>query len=343
MGLDGLGFAILVWIPGVLHAVQQPCSAPNLNHGYFLPVQESYPHEESITYSCDTGYKPRTEGWWATIPCDNGEWSDDPQCVEETACPPPVIRNGRYIGSSKAFYKNGSTLEINCMEGYSFGDQNNTVQCIRGTWSPVLVCKKHPKACGQPPHIPNAVITNREQKEVYIEISKVQYMCRDGFLTEDRESTTDVYCVNGTWSRTPKCLPSARPGSKGPESSFLPIHNCGDSPDVPNAVVMEQEIRSLKYSCQTYYKLVGPETVVCYSDKSWSEVPKCKENFCVLRPGAYPDLKVTHDKYFINGEKREVDCFDKWLTRNYSVVLCIDGKLHVSRCCNRIQITLGIC
>lgn len=108
MWLDGLGFALLVWMPAVLHgtyirsarkaadiiaencmlycavaAVQEPCSAPNLKDGYFIPVQESYTHDESITYSCDAGYKPRTEGWWATITCDNGEWSDDPQCVGE--------------------------------------------------------------------------------------------------------------------------------------------------------------------------------------------------------------------------------------------------------------------
>ncbi|XP_047224155.1 complement factor H-like isoform X3 [Girardinichthys multiradiatus] len=221
MWLRGLGLALLVWSPGVLHAIhgEGPCSTPSLKDGYFVPVQDSYPHGTLINYSCDTGYKPTVEGWWATSQCENGEWSDEPQCVAS----------------------------------------------------------------------------------------------------------------------------SAKPGTKETQPSSASIDICGDHPQVPNGVVVEEERRYLKYQCRDYYKLVGSDTVVCHSDGTWSEVPRCKEDFCLLRAGDHSDLILTIDKYFRNGEAQWLDCVDKWSFPNYSEVRCINGELQASRCCNRVQIQTGIC
>lgn len=59
----------------------QPCLAPTLNGGYFVPEQETYSHETQLSYACDNGSKPAADGWWATSTCQNGEWSDKPQCI----------------------------------------------------------------------------------------------------------------------------------------------------------------------------------------------------------------------------------------------------------------------
>lgn len=109
-----LGFALLLWIPGELHGksnkpllnkiseidlrrrcslnltcsllysaqgVKKTCSAPSLEHGYFLPEMEAYPHETLLRYACDHGYKPTEDGWWATAMCQNGNWFHEPQCI----------------------------------------------------------------------------------------------------------------------------------------------------------------------------------------------------------------------------------------------------------------------
>ncbi|XP_047224154.1 complement factor H-like isoform X2 [Girardinichthys multiradiatus] len=328
MWLRGLGLALLVWSPGVLHAIhgEGPCSTPSLKDGYFVPVQDSYPHGTLINYSCDTGYKPTVEGWWATSQCENGEWSDEPQCVVMTACPRPAISNAIFDHNSKQWYENESIIQINCAEGYSLNNQRNTVSCANGTWSLVLVCQKHPLACDPPPKVSNAVIIHQKYKEVFPELSKVNYHCKDGFLTEDKESQKSVKCEAGRWSEVPNC-----------------IDICGDHPQVPNGVVVEEERRYLKYQCRDYYKLVGSDTVVCHSDGTWSEVPRCKEDFCLLRAGDHSDLILTIDKYFRNGEAQWLDCVDKWSFPNYSEVRCINGELQASRCCNRVQIQTGIC
>lgn len=62
-------------------SAEKACSAPSLDKGFCVPEQESYPHGTHITYACDDGYKPIVEGWWATITCQNGTWSHDPQCI----------------------------------------------------------------------------------------------------------------------------------------------------------------------------------------------------------------------------------------------------------------------
>ncbi|MEQ2313135.1 hypothetical protein AMECASPLE_038475, partial [Ameca splendens] len=103
---------------------------------------------------------------------------------------------------------------------------------------------------------------------------------------------------------------------------------CGDRPQIPN--VVEEERHYLKYKCPDYYKLVGPDTVVCYSNGTWSEVPRCQEDFCLLRPGDYSDLELTINKYLRNGEQQVVECADKWKFRNYSMVRCINGQLQVA-------------
>ncbi|XP_035993815.1 coagulation factor XIII B chain [Fundulus heteroclitus] len=345
MWLRCLGFALLVGFPGVLYAVgvSNPCSPPILKNGYFLPPRESYPDGTNITYSCDTGYKPIVEGWWARSMCENGEWLEEPQCVEETACLPPAIPNGKYIQSSTHWYKDGSTLQINCNDGYSLKSQNDTMQCTRGTWSSLLVCQKHPRACVVPPNVPNAVIIHKKYKELFAEFEKVEYMCKAGYLAQDRNPKRIVTCVSGNWNEGPICTLSTSPEPKRPEPATVSIDNCGEFPDVLNGVMVRQSERSLTYECQMYYKLVGSGTVVCHSGGSWSAVPTCKEDYCVLKAGVHPKFTVTANVYFNNGEAKELKCVGNFWATNYSVVRCIDGKLIASECCNRFQWNTGLC
>lgn len=57
---------------------------------------------------------------------------------------------------------------------------------------------------------------------------------------------------------------------------FVSVNNCGAYPVVPNSVAVKESEYILKYQCNNYYKHDGPETVMCHSDGSWSELPVCK-------------------------------------------------------------------
>lgn len=76
---------------------------------------------------------------------------------------------------------------------------------------------------------------------------------------------------------------------------FSSVSNCGSYPKVPNGDVVRKRTMSLRYACNGFYKRVGPETVVCYSDGTWSELPTCKGKstyyyfFTVM-----PELKINN-------------------------------------------------
>lgn len=57
---------------------------------------------------------------------------------------------------------------------------------------------------------------------------------------------------------------------------FVSVSNCGRPPTVPNGEVVEASVLFLRYQCSIFYKRTGPETVMCYSDGTWSQVPTCR-------------------------------------------------------------------
>ncbi|XP_061588885.1 complement factor H-related protein 1-like [Cololabis saira] len=338
--------ALLVWLAGVLDA-QRPrasCGPPSLNKGYFLPVKKSYGHETTITYACENRHKPVAEGWWTTSKCLNGKWSPEPQCIEDTACLSPTIRNAKYTKTSDGLYKEGNVIDITCNQGYTHRDHDVTAECIHGKWSSVPTCEKSVDACIFPPKVPNAVIMH-QYKEVFPDGSKVEYRCKTGYTTEQREISKSIQCSRGTWDEAPTCSSSTSSSldEEDTRPSFTSIHRCGKFPVVENSVAEPQGQRSLKYKCVNLYELQGPETVVCHSNRKWSDLPTCRENFCSVDTNADPELKNTGVAFLANGETMWLACEDKWKFENFALFQCKDLQPILSRCCNSFQITTGIC
>ncbi|XP_017275714.1 coagulation factor XIII B chain-like isoform X2 [Kryptolebias marmoratus] len=134
-----LGFVLLAWLLGLIHAQNDglACSAPVLSGGYFVPEQQLYADGVTLTYACDSGRKPVVEGWWATIKCQDGEWSHTPQCIERVnACSEPskilhaVIINQR----PQEVYPDNFELRYECEDGYS-STGANSITCNDGTWT----------------------------------------------------------------------------------------------------------------------------------------------------------------------------------------------------------------
>uniref|UniRef100_A0A3Q3KNM3 Sushi domain-containing protein n=1 Tax=Mastacembelus armatus TaxID=205130 RepID=A0A3Q3KNM3_9TELE len=311
--LQYLGFVLLLWCPGVLHAqsAAQPCRAPVLKSGFFFPKQETYSHESNLSYACDNGHKPAVQGWWATSTCQNGIWSHKPQCI--------------------------GMCFINTSAGCCLNDKY--LSEIRFTHK-----MKVDNACSAPSKIPHAVIINQEYKEVFDEESEVQYECEDGYTVEGG-STKSIRCTAGNWTVGPSCSKLTVSGSNKDErqitrstfSTHVPdniftISNCGRYPSVQNGDVVETHGKSLRYQCNSFYRLVGAEGVVCYSDGKWSEVPTCKAAFCALNTEAHPELAPDGVKHIKDGESMQVRCVDRWRFENHVVARCTDGELTMTRC-----------
>ncbi|XP_062261053.1 complement factor H-like isoform X3 [Platichthys flesus] len=339
-----LGFILLVWFPGALHAqsAAQPCPAPSLVHGYVFPVKETYSHDSKLTYACRNTRKPAVQGWWAESVCQNGTWSPTPRCIGETACIPPTIPNGKYTQSSDGLYENGDVIRISCDEAYEHKDHDATGKCINGTWSSLPVCERSMLACSEPPKVPHAVITGLGYQELFAADSEVQYECEDGYIIEGVHKKS-IICLGGNWTEGPVCRSSTSSGSNEEEIQNAPIESCGKHPSIHNGDIVETREMYLKYACNSFYRYVGPKTVVCHSNGTWSNVPSCRATYCYVDTRQYPELQPDGVKYMKDGEKVSMACVDDWLTPYFSLVRCSDGIIRLSECCMWITTKLGLC
>ena len=77
----------------------QPCQAPRLDGGYFIPSQRTFGHQELIFYACGKGHKTVEDGWWASSTCLDGKWFQQPRCIGE---PSPISSSLSWISSGKS-------------------------------------------------------------------------------------------------------------------------------------------------------------------------------------------------------------------------------------------------
>ncbi|KAI9534449.1 hypothetical protein NQZ68_012682 [Dissostichus eleginoides] len=333
-----LGVFLLVW--KVLHAqsAAQPCPAPSLNGGFVSPGQSAYNHEATLSYACHDGLKPAVKGWWGTSRCQNGNWSPNPQCIDEKACVPLTIPNGNYVASRDGWYEDKDKIRVRCDEGYEHKDRDATAQCINGTWSSVPICERSTESCGDPPKIPHAVIIGKGYLEVFAVNSILQYECEDGYAAEGADTKT-IICISGNWTEGPTCS-----GGHTTVTKPFSVDTCGTPPMVANGDVVKTTGRYLQYQCADQYERVGPKMVECYSDGTWSEAPTCKATYCSVDTDEIYRLKSVGVRFITEGEKENLECsrpgtfFD-----NFSEAWCTRGKVKLYECCNRLDIRLGLC
>uniref|UniRef100_A0AAZ1X1K3 Sushi domain-containing protein n=1 Tax=Oreochromis aureus TaxID=47969 RepID=A0AAZ1X1K3_OREAU len=246
------------------------------------------------------------------------------------ACDAPTL-DGGFFAPKQETYSHGTKLSYTCNEGRQLAMKGwwATSTCHNGKWSHQPQCigkscphcflihdsthRKSMNACSVPPKIPHAVIVHQDYQEVFAAGSEVQYECEDGYTAEGAHNKKSV-CTQGSWTQGPTCTSSSTSDSNNRD-----IQSCGARPYIENAVIVEEGPMYLKYQCNRYYKLAGPEAVSCYSDAHWSKLPTCEEAFCVVDPARYA-------RY---GETKPFPC----TTKDYYInVRCTNRRIFLSTC-----------
>eukprot|EP00063_Salmo_salar_P069637 XP_014044472.1 PREDICTED: zinc finger protein AEBP2-like isoform X1 [Salmo salar] len=132
---------------------------------------------------------------------------------------------------------------------------------------------------------------------------------------------------------SPNVRPSARPQPSGP---FLPVDSCGEKPTVDNGDFISDSDRNrmaLTFKCINYYKLVGPEQVMCHSDKTWSKLPICKAP-CTIDKRTFYLLDLKKDMFVKEGESQTFLCkeTDYWKKPFVADVRCLNGDVTTGSC-----------
>ncbi|XP_036822122.1 coagulation factor XIII B chain-like [Oncorhynchus mykiss] len=252
-------------------------------------------------------------------------------------CQRPQLDNG-FVDPEQNMYQDGMTLTYACDKGLKTPMEGwwGMITCENGRWSDTPLCTAS-RSCDAPPQVNHATVVQQYQNN-FSNGSKVVYKCKRSYIME---GNADVVCLLGEWTSAPTCSdeaspnvrPSARPQPGGP---FLPVDRCGEKPTVDNGDFISDSDRNrmaLTFTCINYYKLVGPEQVMCHNDQTWSELPICKAP-CTIDKMTFDMLDLTKDMFVKEGESQTFLCkvTDSWKQPFVADVRCQNGRGEIGRC-----------
>uniref|UniRef100_A0A4X2KRA4 Sushi domain-containing protein n=1 Tax=Vombatus ursinus TaxID=29139 RepID=A0A4X2KRA4_VOMUR len=250
------------------HCIEkQPCSKPPaIQYGAVKQVTSSeadddnlesstYKHNTILNYTCQEGFKMigREE-----IICNMGKWSSPPQCIGIPCRKPPQIPNGAVLNELNT-YEFGEGVTYKCHEGFNING-SAVITCIGGIWPNPPQCKD--VRCTRPPQFNNADMIGISRR-YYFPGDKVTYQCLPNFQSE---GSAEVTCIGGSWKGDPRCRDNS----------------CGYAPQIQNAEIISftksryQPGDTVSYKCVRPLKMYGKPDVICIN-KTWSELPQCKE------------------------------------------------------------------
>lgn len=265
--MNGEGYLVCQkggWSPPPPNCTMVTCPKPSaFDNGYFSPDKELYKYEETVTFSCNKGF--RLEGA-SQIFCtmDAIFKPSPPRCVVVT-CPTPSIRNGRINDPIQNIYNYGQTVTYSCMEGFRLQGDSRLSCTETGKFHPDPKCVR---TCPRPP-----VIDNGQFGPVMVRYDSGQaltYSCIKGFRLQ---GASKIFCSeDGTFQPPPpECVelcPTPPTISNGEFGPVLEWYDHG---------------QAVTYSCKVGYRLNGASTIFCSEDGTFHPPPpECELHWIVF-------------------------------------------------------------
>ncbi|KAM4605544.1 complement factor H-related protein 5-like isoform 5-T5 [Polymixia lowei] len=331
------------WSPEPKCIDERYCLPPNIPNAKYKTNAAGWYEETKIRITCDEGYMSRDGD--ATAECKNGTWTSIPICEKSMdACDePPKMPHAVIIQRHQTLFGVDSKVLYKCEDGYVVEgrDEETFIYCISGNWTASQPCRvstssvRDPSGtrptvatidkCGEVPTLANGVVTTTRVS--------LTYQCNNYYKLV---GSAQVVCFSdGSWSNLPTCK-GVSTGSVRDPSGTRPatttIDKCGEVPTLANGVVTTTRV-SLTYQCNHFYKLVGLAQVVCFSDGSWSNLPTCEDDFCLVNTAERHELQHSDVKYLKEGTGDYFNCLvtDYWNTPYYSVGQCKNGIVTFKR------------
>ncbi|XP_054432537.1 complement factor H-like isoform X1 [Pteronotus mesoamericanus] len=299
------------WSPKV--PCRRICVFNYLEHGYSPWSPQEYFQNDSVTVTCHPGYSLRNQQ--TSLTCRENGWSPPPKCVRVVTCLKSdiEIENG-FISEPESAYPLYNEAKYKCKPGYvtEEGQTSGSVTCLQRGWSARPRCIK---SCDMP------VFENAEAKTngTWFKVNdRLEYECQDGYKNRDGDITGSIICKDNGWSDTPTCHK---------KECIVPDieQNIIAAPQKEQYIIGDV----LKFSCRHRLKLVGPDSVQCYSF-GWSpDPPTCKEE--VSPCGPHPELPHGHAadtprEEYKHGEVVEYACGPRFLLKGSKKIQCVDGR-----------------
>uniref|UniRef100_H2Z7B2 Sushi domain-containing protein n=1 Tax=Ciona savignyi TaxID=51511 RepID=H2Z7B2_CIOSA len=275
-----------VWSGEEPTCVVESCSPPVGSELLTFEPQNlpNYPVNTVVTFSCVSGYT--VEGSNPLTCAEGGVWSaDEPSCVVIICPTPSNPTNGDVTSEVVAPYLLGATVEYSCDSGFSLHGSASATCMETGLWSsPEPTCRAI--VCSRPGRVENGGYTLTTATSILVGTRAV-YHCNSGY-----EAVGDriITCLNtGEWSSSsPICREILCPSLSQPTQGSV--------------VVTSRSVQGVAtYSCNTGYRLDGPQVITCFSNGRWSNTPPtCVGITCLQLPSLdngsfFPELQRPYD------------------------------------------------
>ncbi|XP_066548489.1 coagulation factor XIII B chain isoform X1 [Amia ocellicauda] len=289
------------------------CKKPDLRNGFWKPEKVVYDKEETVYYACIPGYKPVTGGWWGTLTCSNGAWSETPECISRGSCVTvPTIPNAIAEPKSSNIFSHEETVKYNCDSLYEF-EGTDVAQCINGEWVQLPKCILKGKICGVPPRVEFAVITSPFQRHYSLNAA-VLYRCEGSYTMVGNEH---IYCSKGKWSNSPTCQNT----------------NCDPPRNIPNASFLEKNVdrdfsdgEKVEYVCKDSFSFLSESSSALCVGGTW-QYPTCvQQNYCVPPPKLVGGYVSPSEARYNHHDEVTYHCYKPLELRGNGTAVCNHGE-----------------
>ncbi|XP_071884742.1 complement receptor type 1 [Anas platyrhynchos] len=262
----------------------------------------------TVNYTCDKGHRLVGASQRHCVILDSGTrvgWTGDVPVCQSILCePPPDIPRGTHSGHSLDAFPYAAVVTYTCEPGHALAGAASifctTVDGEHGEWS------GPPPRCGESQCLPPPDIANGRHSgqglAVFTSDMSVSYSCDPGFVLVGE---AHLNCTSaGAWSApAPRCQAG---------------HLCPPPPVIDHgqhdgkAMDVFSPGKSVNYSCDPGYSLVGKSSLHCTDNASWSTPhPRCEVS-SVLQCPSPPSIEGgSHNS-------QEVEAFIPGMVVNYS-------------------------
>ncbi|KAL2090374.1 hypothetical protein ACEWY4_015062 [Coilia grayii] len=293
------------WSPKQLCVDNNACATPTIENGFVVEHDRN-----TVGFSCNSGFKLNTGGWWRTSSCSEGVWSVTPKCIEDSngCAAPPHVPNAVVVSQYQEFYENGIELKYTCRLSYKM-EGDNKIICNAGKWTTPPTCLPE-MPCDAPTIADN--VNYPLKKETYLHGEFLQFECDPGYTSAHQH----IKCQNGTWEN-PFCIRD---------------HNlCTAPPRVENGNIIppDQKIYSegfeVKYTCERFYQFNGVDKIACRLGR-WTDSPECIPRETCDRPEGQHMTLIPDENEYNNGVTVRYTCKDPFTAIPGKDIRCESGR-----------------
>ncbi|XP_028329615.1 sushi, von Willebrand factor type A, EGF and pentraxin domain-containing protein 1 isoform X2 [Gouania willdenowi] len=261
-----------------------------------------------ITYRCDDGYQLSSQT--ASLSCQrDGSWSKHSvRCRPEPCLLPTHSSDPHLVITGKQLTPVGGSITLSCPPGFHLQGSALAECQVGGGWAPgVQSVSCEMVTCEKPPPVPHGVT----EGDSYNYGDFIVFSCLPGY--DIKGDSVQTCQADRTWSGTqPVCVVS------GP--------SCGPPPAVKHAQIQTTHENNVSYVCSTGLELVGPNSLLCQPNGSWTHPPPT----CEEAPGCGSPEQILHGKtveHSLNtGRAVEFQCERGYSLVGDPLVVCIGGK-----------------